>query len=358
MKNYNITELVGNTPIVKIRDPLFNNGNIFLKFEKFNCSGSIKDRTAKYIIDKAEESGILHKDSTILESSSGNFGIALAMIGAAKGYKVKIVIDPKITPVNKSLLLAYGAELITVTKPDPSGSYQKTRLELVKKLAGEDKNVFVPNQAFSYMNSDAHYELTGKEIINDFNNLGIDLDAVIVTTGTCGTIGGVSKYVKEYDESIKIIGVDAKGSGIFGKETHPFLVQGLGLGWTPRNLLSPHNIDLVYKVNDHYAFSMCHFLARNEGILLGASGGAAVFAGMSYIRDNKDVKNIAVVVADAGDRYVDTIYNNEWLIEKGVTIAQGKGEIKELFNSFSFYTNDVPSCVNYRIDWEKDMEPT
>jgi cystathionine beta-synthase/cysteine synthase A len=195
------------------------------------------------------------------------------MIGAVKGYRVIILVDPKTTPVNLALLKAYGAEVIVVTEKDDSGSYHKTRISLANKLHREISNSFRPDQCFNLLNGEAHYKQTARELYDQCNG---KIDAVILSVSTGGQIGGFSKLFKEKDPNIQIIAVDAIGSTIFGGESHGYLLPGMGLSWTPTNIENLRRIDTVYKVQDEHAFIMCRSLARYEGVLCGGSTGAGM----------------------------------------------------------------------------------
>ncbi|MEY8417533.1 cysteine synthase family protein [Tissierella praeacuta] len=327
-----ILDLVGTTSLISLKNIHAYTKRILLKMESFNPAGSVKDRSAKYIIEEAEKRGLLKPGGTIIESSSGNFGIALAMIGAAKGYNIKILVDPKTTESNKALLKGYGAEVIVVTEKDDCGSYHKTRIALANKMASEIDNSFRPDQCFSLLNSEAHYEQTAKELLEQCDD---NIGAIVVAVSTGGQIGGISKYFKENRPDIKIIGVDAIGSIIFGGEAKSYLTPGVGLGWTPVNM----NIDLVdegYLIEDELAFIAARVLAKHEGIMVGPSSGAAFLTSMHIADILPKDKIVISMVADRGDRYVDTLFNEKWLGEFG----------------FSIDTN-----INFLIDKAKRLKP-
>lgn len=321
-----------------------DDGEILLKMERTNPGGSIKDRPALYIINQAEARGMLKPGGTIIESSSGNFGISLAMIGAARDYRVIILIDPKTTPVNRAMLEAFGAEVIVVTEQDDSGSYHKTRISLANQLHREIPNSFRPDQCFNKLNSEAHYQMTAKEI---FEQCDQNLDALVLTVSTGGQVGGMSRYFKEHAPHVKIIAVDAVGSTIFGGKEHSYLLPGMGLSWTPENINDLSLLDHVYKVPDHMAFSMCRLMAKKEGILCGGSTGAGMVVAYQWAQLNPN-KRIVCVASDHGERYLPTIYNDQWLEERDVTITENIEEMRNLARSLSSYSDCPIETANYK----------
>jgi 2,3-diaminopropionate biosynthesis protein SbnA len=349
-----ILDLIGNTPLVDFANVNLSPVRVLHKLEKFNAGGSIKDRPARFILDQAVREGRLRPGGTIIESSSGNFGISLAMIGAVKGYRVIIVIDPKITPMNRSLLTAYGAELVVVDRLDDTGTYQKTRLARVKELHQAIPGSFVPNQAFNLANSEAHYRHTGPELLQQ---TGGDIGTLVLSVGTAGTIGGVSQFLKERAPHIRIVAVDADGSGIFSRNTHPYALQGLGLGWTPRNLRDLRFIDAVYHVKDVDAFSTCRAVAKAEGHLLGASGGAVCFAALALALKGVDRGSIVTVIADSGERYLDTVYNDDWIVAKGLELIAPFPRLQERMLALEPLSEEPVQCANYRPDWDSELSP-
>jgi cystathionine beta-synthase/cysteine synthase A len=349
-----ILDLIGNTPLIEFTNLNKSPLRVLHKLEKFNAGGSIKDRAARFIIDEAVRQGRLRPGGTIIESSSGNFGISLAMLGAVKGYRVIVVVDPKITPMNKSLLIAYGAELVFVDQLDDTGTYQKTRLAKVKKLHRTLPDSFVPNQAFNLDNSEAHYRSTGPELLRQ---TGGDIGTLVLSVGTAGTVGGVGQFFKEAAPHIRIVAVDADGSGIFSRNTHPYALQGLGLGWTPRSLRDLNCIDAIHQVKDLDAFSTCRAEAKHEGILLGGSGGAVCFVALSLAQQKATPGPIATLIADSGERYLDTVYNDEWLAAKGIKVVQSWRRLRERMMAQRPLSEDPVGCANYRPDWDRELSP-
>jgi cystathionine beta-synthase/cysteine synthase A len=336
---------VGNTPLIQLQNLVGRNeANIILKMEKNNPAGSIKDRPALFIIEEAERRGLLKPHGTIIESSSGNFGISLAMIGAAKGYRVIILVDPKTTPVNLAILKAYGAEVIVVTEQDDSGSYHKTRISLANKLHREIPNSFRPDQCFNPFNAEAHYSKTAPELLQQCDG---HIDIVILTVSTGGQIGGISRYLKETDSQVKIIAVDAVGSTVFGGQAHSYLLPGMGLSWTPVNINNLRYIDIIYKVPDEDAFMTCRALARHEGILCGGSTGAAVFVALKTSRQLESSKRILCIAPDNGERYLHSIYDDRWMQEHKLSLSIDLNEIQRRAYDLQPYSINPIEAANY-----------
>lgn len=346
-----ILDLIGNTPLITLKNLSIYQDRIILKMEGCNPGGSIKDRSANYIIEEAERRGLLKPGGTIIESSSGNFGIALAMIGAAKGYNVKILVDPKTTESNKALLKGYGADVVVVTEKDDCGSYHKTRILLANKMASEIEGSFRPDQCFSLLNSEAHYKQTAKELFDQCDN---SIGAIVVAVSTGGQIGGISRYFKEMDPDIKIIGVDAVGSTIFGGESKSYLTPGVGLGWTPTNV----DIDLIdegYLIEDEMAFIAARILAKEEGIMVGPSSGAVFFTSMHIAETLPNNKKIVAIMSDGGDRYVDTLFNDNWFKEVGFSLTTNMDKLIEKSKQLKAQHTYSRQSFCYDTKIEKEM---
>jgi len=322
----NILETVGNTPL--LTSPNSNRadeGQLLFKYECYNPGGSIKDRAALYIVEEAERRGWLKPGGTIIESSSGNFGISLAMIGAAKGYRVVILVDPKTTSANLALLKGFGAEVIVVTEQDDSGSYHKTRISLANRLAREIENSYRPDQCFNLLNSEAHFRTTAREIVEACSGR---LAAFVTAVSTGGQLGGISRYLKAYAPEAQVVGVDAVGSTIFGGDAEAYRIPGIGLSWTPDNL-NVEDVDSVYKVADEQAFLAARAFARNEGILMGPSSGACALVALKIAQELKPGQRVVCMVSDGGDRYVQTLFNDEWMDSQGFAAYADVAEIRE-----------------------------
>ncbi|MBP6218179.1 MAG: cysteine synthase family protein [Oligoflexales bacterium] len=329
-----LSEAVGLVPIVRINRlaPICREQDLYLKLESCNPGGSIKEKNAVYLIQNAEKHGLLKQGGTIVESSSGNFGIGLAMIGAAKGYRVLIVVDAKTSPPMRRMLKAYGAELVDVplSEADANGSMQVARMKKAAALAEEIPGAWYPCQHRNPLNPHAHTEYTAKEIDTAF---GGDLDAIVIGISTAGQLAGISYYFQKKHPHTKLIGVDVAGSSILGTPVHPYKMTGLGLSFIPPNF-KPDVLEEAYSVPDELAFSVCQALAKEEGLLLGASTGAIVAAGLHYSLNQRGRHRILMINPDRGDRYLETVYNEDWLknqnikIRTGAELLQGIADLK------------------------------
>ncbi len=324
-----ITQALGIVPIVRLNhiDPICQSHNLYLKLESCNPGGSIKEKNAAYLIQNAEERGILRPGGTIIESSSGNFGIGLAMIGAAKGYRVTIIIDAKTSITVRRMLTAYGAKLVEVplSAADRQGSMQVARMEKAQALADETPNSWYVCQHRKPDNPEAHALHTAREIESAFGGAP---DAIVVGISTAGQIGGIAKFFRSHYPKTRIIAVDVAGSAILGTPRHAYKMTGLGLSFMPPNL-SMDMIDAAYSVSDRLAFSVCHALGKREGLLLGASTGAIVAGAIAdaqeRTRSGLKAQTMLLLNPDRGDRYMETVYNPQWLMEQGIDLLEGVG---------------------------------
>ena len=299
----NITELVGHTPLLQLSNYITNNkleANIIAKVEYFNPAGSVKDRIAKAIIEDYEAKGLLKKGSTIIEPTSGNTGIGLAAIAAAKGYRLIITLPETMSIERRNLIKAYGAELVLT-----EGSLgMKGAIAKANELHEQIKDSIIAGQFVNPANPKAHYETTGPEIYNDLDG---KVDIFVAGIGTGGTVSGVGKYLKEKNPNIKIVGVEPKGSPVL-TEGHPgpHKIQGIGAGFVP-DTLDTKIYDEIIDVENEDAFKTGKEIARGDGLLVGISAGAAVYAATLLAKrpENKG-KNIVVILPDTGDRYLST----------------------------------------------------
>ncbi|MGI1691953.1 cysteine synthase A [Thermoanaerobacter uzonensis] len=296
----NVFELIGKTPVVKLNKIVEKEwAEIYLKLEFFNPGGSVKDRVAFSMIEKAEKEGKLKKGSVIIEPTSGNTGIGLAMVGAAKGYKVIIVMPDTMSMERRMLLTAYGAEVVlTPGKLGMEGAIKKA-----EELVRQNKNYFMPQQFENFANPLIHEETTAKEIIEDFNK---GLDAFVAGVGTGGTITGVGKKLKSKFSNIKIIAVEPFSAAVLsGKEPGPHKIQGIGAGFIP-TVLDQNVIDEVIAVKDEDAFEVTRLLAKKEGILGGISTGASLWAAIEVAKKLGKGKKVLAIAPDSGERYLST----------------------------------------------------
>lgn len=296
----NIAELIGETPMVKLNRVVDDNSaEVFVKLEYFNPGSSVKDRIALNMIERAELEGKLRKGSVIVESTSGNTGIGLAMLGASKGYRVILVMPDTMSFERRSLLKAYGAELILT----PGEKGMKGAIEKANELTKESDNYFMPQQFENPHNPEKHFETTGIEILKQIEG---KIDAFIAGVGTGGTISGAGKVLREKLKNVKIIAVEPdKSPVISGGNPNPHRIQGIGAGFIPV-ILDLDVVDEVERVKDEDAIAMTKRLAREEGLLLGISSGAAIFTAIKKAKELGSGKRIVVIAPDSGERYLST----------------------------------------------------
>ncbi len=299
----NLTEMIGNTPLLeltKIEEKYALKAKIYAKIEYFNPAGSVKDRIAKQMIIDAEEAGKLKKGSTIIEPTSGNTGIGLASIGTSRGYKVIIVMPESMSLERRKLVKAYGAELVlTEAALGMKGAIAKAN-QLLEEIEGS----VILGQFDNPSNPKVHYLTTGPEIYKDLNG---KVDAFVAGVGTGGTISGAGKYLQEQNKNIKIFAVEPDASAVLsGEKPGPHMIQGIGPGFVP-NTLDTGIYDEIIRVANEDALEFGKMISRNEGILVGISSGAALFAGVQLAKRKEfEGKNIVVLLPDNGDRYLST----------------------------------------------------
>lgn len=304
MKIYkNIRELIGNTPLIALENISKAEGavaDVYAKVEYFNPSGSVKDRAALGMLTKAFDEGVINKDTVIIEPTSGNTGIGLASIGASLGMKVILTMPETMSVERRNLLKAYGAEVVLTEGP----LGMKGAIAKAEELKESYDNAFIPSQFENYSNAEMHYKTTGPEIFNDTDG---NVDILVAGIGTGGTITGTGKFLKEKKSDIKIVAVEPASSAVLsGESPSPHKIQGIGAGFVP-GILDTEIYDSISKVTDDEAITMGRRLAREEGLLVGVSSGAAVSAAMklAVLPENKG-KTIVVVLPDTGERYLST----------------------------------------------------
>lgn len=291
-----ILELVGKTPVLKVNSLVDeNSAEVYVKLEKFNPGGSVKDRAALGMIEKAEKEGLLKPGVTIVEPTSGNTGIGLAMIGKLKGYKVIIIMPETMSKERRDLIKAYGAELVlTEGSKGMKGAIEKA-LEYEKQ-----GGYFIPQQFENIANPEKHYATTAEEIFEDIN----DLDYFISGVGTGGTVTGVGKNLKEKISGLKVVAVEPSKSPVLsGGNPGPHKIQGIGAGFIPGNYDSSI-IDEVVQVTDEDAFKTAKEFAAQEGVLIGISSGAALFAALELAKKVGKGKKILAIAPDGGEKYI------------------------------------------------------
>ena len=300
-----ILDLVGKTPVVKLGKANNTGAEIYVKVESFNPGGSIKDRISKNMIQDAEEKGLINKDTILIEPTSGNTGVGLAMAAAAKGYKLILVMPDTMSVERRALVQAYGAELVlTEGKLGMKGSIEKAN-ELKEKY----KNAVILQQFENPANPEAHRKSTALEIIEDF---GKDLDIFVTGIGTGGSITGTGEVLKANNPDIKIVAVEPKASPVLsGGQAGPHRIQGIGAGFVPK-ILNTNIYNEIIQIENEVAFEGARTLAKTEGILVGISSGAAFQAGLEVARRPENAgKKILVLLMDTGERYLSTGIFNE-----------------------------------------------
>ena len=286
-------ELIGNTPIISLDEIGYE--NVYIKLEKYNPAGSVKDRIALSMIEGAEKKGVLKEDSVLVEATSGNTGIALAMVGKLKGYKVIIIMPETMSIERRQLVKAFGAELIlTEGAKGMNGSIEK-----LEELLQENKNYINLGQFENEDNPRIHYEATGPEIYKEVP----DVDVIIAGIGSGGTISGTGKFLKEKNPNVEVIGIEPKASPLITqKKSGPHKIQGIGANFIPKNY-DENVVDKVITVSDEDAFDVVRLLANKLGILVGISSGANIFGAIEIAKNNPD-KKIVTIAPDGVDKYM------------------------------------------------------
>ena len=309
-----VIEMIGNTPLLRLNHRLARGLKpaIYAKLEYLNPGGSVKDRIGLRMVEAAEKAGLLRKGGTIIEPTSGNTGVGLAMAAAIKGYKTVFVMPDKMSQEKISLLKAYGAEVVicptNVPRESPDSYYSVS-----ERLAREIPGGFQPNQYFNPNNPLSHYETTGPEV---WRQTGGKIDYFVAGVGTGGTISGVGKYLKEQNPRVTIVGVDPEGSLYTGKEVRPYKIEGVGEDFIP-GTVDLNLIDEWVTVGDRESFLMCRRMAREEGVLIGGSCGLALAGALRFARGLGEDKNMVVLLPDSGRSYLSKIYNDDWMRNQG-----------------------------------------
>ena len=296
-------QLVGKTPLLEltnIEKELDLQAKVLAKLEYFNPAGSVKDRIAKAMIDDAEASGKLKEGSVIIEPTSGNTGIGLASVAAARGYRIIIVMPETMSIERRQLMKAYGAELVL----SEGAKGMKGAIAKAQELADSIENSFIPSQFTNPSNPKAHYLTTGPEIFEDTDG---KVDIFVAGVGTGGTLTGVGKYLKEKNPNVKIVAVEPQSSAVLSTGiAGPHKIQGIGAGFVPE-VLDTGIYDEIFPVSNEDAFAFGKLIGRKEGVLVGISSGAAAFAATELAkREENKGKNIVVLLPDTGDRYLST----------------------------------------------------
>jgi cystathionine beta-synthase len=336
-----LLDLIGNTPIVRLQSIGRElRPTLLVKLEYLNPGGSNKDRIALSMIDEAERTGRLKPGGTIVEPTSGNTGVGLALAAAIKGYKMIFVVPDKVAPEKIALLRAFGADVVicpTAVDADSPESYYLVSDRLAEEIPGAYK----PDQYSNQGNPDAHYRTTGPEI---WEQVGDELDVVVISVGTGGSITGTARYLKEQKADLLVVGADPEGSIYSGGPVHPYLVEGIGKDTFPQSF-DPTVVDEYVRVFDRDTFLTTRRLAREEGILAGGSGGTSVFAMLEVAKRYGPETTILTTIPDGGRGYLSKVFDDNWMLEHGFLERHGPPDTVERVLAFRHSDNGMPDLV-------------
>ncbi len=339
-----VLDLVGGTPIVRL--DRVGGGvapTILAKLEHLNPGGSVKDRIGLALIEAAERDGKLKAGGTIVEPTSGNTGVGLAIAAAKKGYRCIFVMPDKMSQEKIAMLRAYGAEVVicpTAVAPDSPESYYSVSDRLAEEIPGG----FKPDQYSNMANPDTHYRVTGPEI---WEQTGGRIDAVVISVGTGGTISGAGRYLKERNADVLIVGADPEGSvytASAANDVHPYLVEGIGKDTWPKTM-DPAVVDEWARVSDRDSFLTARRLAREEGLLVGGSGGTTVWAALEVARRFGREATILTLIPDSGRSYLSTFLDDNWMLEHGFVERPPPATVAELLRSKGVEEEEVPALI-------------
>lgn len=324
---------IGNTPLEAVSFVIQGAVHrVHLKLEGCNPTGSMKDRTGYALMRQLADQGRLRPDSVIVESTSGNLGVALASICQANHYRFIAVVDPKTTGENLQRLRAFGTHIDMVQQPDETGGYLLSRLARISALCQEHPAYLWTNQYANPANPDIHYRSTGPEI---YHQMSGRVDAVFVPVSTGGTLAGIGRYFREVSPATHIIGVDAYGSVVFGERPAPRKLTGIGSSRTSC-FISRDVYDTHILVRDEEAFAFCRALAAMTGLKVGGSSGAALAACGRYLQEHPNLERVVCVCADNGENYASSIFSDDWLARQGLSLSRlHLGAVEEITHMYS-----------------------
>src|SRR5213596_1241893 len=340
-----VLDLVGSTPLARLQRIVPGGAaTVLAKLEYISPGGSVKDRIGIKLIEAAEREGKLRPGGTIVEPTSGNTGVGLAIAAAQKGYRCIFVMPDKMSQEKISMLRAYGAEVVitpTAVEHDSPESYYSVSSRLAEEIPGG----FKPDQYSNMSNPEAHYLTTGPEI---WEQTGGELDAIVISVGTGGTISGVGRYFKERKPEVLIVGADPEGSVYTAQDeddVHPYLVEGIGKDTWPKTM-DPSVVDEWIRVSDRDSFLVARRLAREEGILAGGSGGTSVYAAIEVARRFGPGARILTMIPDSGRSYMSKFYDDKWMLEHGFIERRAPiPTVDELLRSKRMEETGVPALV-------------
>ncbi len=325
----NILDTIGDTPLIRLhRISAHVPPTMLAKVERFNPGASIKDRAAKALLEDMERNGRLSPGGTVVEGSSGNMGVGLAMACAQRGYRCIVVIPDKMSRERTKMIRAFGGEVI-ITRTDVPPDHPESFLETARRITREIPGAVMADQFCNQANPECHYRTTAEEL---WRGTGGRLDAFVMGMGTGGTMSGVSRFLKERDPAIRIIGAEPEGSIIkhffdTGREGEAWVyaVEGIGEDFIPETLHMDH-VDLMHYVSDAESFYWARRICREEGMLVGGSSGTILAAGLRVAKDMREDQTMVVVFPDSGERYLSKFYDEDWMKEQGFVWEPGEEE--------------------------------